>query len=110
MEESEIHVPLFYVLGRDATDETLCMAHSAFVNTPCFTGVVGRHKDKELIQPFVVDVLQAPDEEACRELTAHVARASRLPVLTVDVGNVLTAVYPDGEEETICLSKLTGTS
>lgn len=108
MEESEIHVPLFYVLGREATEETLCMAHSVFITTPCFTGVVGRHKDKELIQPFVVEVLQAPDEAAGRELAAHVARASHLPVLTVDEGKVLTAVYPDGEEE--CLSRLTVTS
>lgn len=110
MEESDIHVPLFYVLGREATEATLCMAHSAFINTPVFTGVVGRHKDKELIQPFVVEVLQAPDELACKELAAHVARTSHLPVLTVGEGKELTAVYPGGEEETICLSSLTETN
>jgi hypothetical protein len=110
VEESDIRVPLFYVLGREATEETLCMAHAVFITTPCFTGVVGRHKDKDLIQALVVEVLHAPDEAACRKLTALVAHASGLPVLTVDVGNVLTAVYPDGEEEEICLSKLTGTS
>lgn len=108
MEESDIRAPLFYVLGREATEETLCMAHAVFVHTPCYTGVVGRHKDKTLIQSFVVEVLQAPDEGACKEMAAHVARTSHLPVLTVDVGNVLTAVYPDGEEEELCLSKLTG--
>ena len=110
MEESDIRVPLFYVLGREATEETLCTAHSVFVNTPCFTGVVGRHKDKELIQPFVEEVLQADDESACRELAAHAARAFHLPVLTVDVGKLLTAVYPDGVEENICLSSLTLTN
>lgn len=99
MEESDIHVPLFYVLGRDATDETLCLAHSVFVTTPCFAGVVSRHKDKDLIQPLVNEVLQATDECACRELAAHVARASHQPVLTVGEGKTLTAVYPGGEEE-----------
>lgn len=110
MDESQIRVPLFYILGREATETTLCMAHTVFVTTPCFTGVVGRHKDKELVQSLVVEVLQAQDESACKELAAHVSRSTHLPVLTVDGGKSLTAVYSDGEEEEICLSSLTLTN
>lgn len=110
MEESDIRAPLYYVLGRDAIEDTLCAAHTVFGVTPCHTGVVSRHSDKALIEYLVATVLQAADESACETFAAHVARISYCPVLTVGDGKELTAVYPDGEREEICLSKLIGTS
>lgn len=101
MEESEIRAPLYYVIGRDMDGQQKEQAHHVLLITPCMTGVVSRHSDNDLIKFFVSDVLQANDESACREIAAHVARTTQRPVLIVDAGNELTAVYPDGEE--ICL-------
>lgn len=110
MEEVDINAPLYYVLGRDISEGDLCVAHFVFTITPCSTGVVSRHGDKSLIQPFVFAVLRADDETACKELAAHLSRTTGCPTLTVGEGQDMTAVYHDGKEETICLSKLTYTS
>lgn len=110
MEEVEINAPLYYILGRDISEGDICAAHFIFTITPCATGVVSRHEDKTLIQPFVFAVLRADDETACNELAAHLARTTHCPTLTVGEGNEMTAVYHDGGKETICLSRLTVTS
>lgn len=110
MEESTVKAPLYYVLGREADDDMRCAAFAVLMTTPCHTGVVSRHSDKTLIQSDVLNILQAHDEDACENLAAHVGRACYCPVLTVGKGNRFTAVYPDGEREEICLSKLIGTN
>lgn len=94
-------------MGRDIDEKAKIAAQNIFTITPCFRGVVSNHTDKTLIQPFVLDVLQAADELACCEIAAHVSRSTNTPVLTVGDGKELVAVYPTGEVETICLSNLT---
>lgn len=106
VEEADINTPLYYILGRDIGPRDLDAAHFAFTITPCATGVVCRHEDKTLIEPFVFQVLQAIDEAACCDLAAHLARATRCPTLTVGEGKEMTAVFHDGRKETICLSLL----
>lgn len=91
-------------MGRDIDTDK---AQYVFTITPCYRGVVSRHTDRTLIQPFVLDVLQAADEHACCEIAAHVARSTKTPVLTVGDGKELVAVYSTGEVETLCLSNLT---
>lgn len=108
MEEVDIRNPLYYILGRDISQGDIVAANFIFTITPCATGVVSRHEDKSLIQPFVFSVLKADDESACKELAAHLSRATGCPMLTVGDGTNITAVYHDGREETICLSSLTG--
>lgn len=110
MEEVDIRAPLYYVLGRDITQGDLCAAHFIFTITPCATGVVSRHSDKTLIEPFVFEVLKAEDESACGDLAAHLARTTGMPMLTVGEGSQMTAVYHDGGREVICLSNLTSTN
>lgn len=109
-EEVDIRAPLYYILGRDISQGDLDGAHFVFTITPCSTGVVSRHSDKALIQPFVFQVLKAEDESACNELAAHLARATCCPMLTVGEGSQMTAVYHDGSSEKICLSNLTATN
>ena len=110
MEEVDINAPIYYVLGRDVSEGDLCAAHFIFTITPCGTGVVSRYTDRELIQPFVFEVLKAEDETACGELAAHLARSTGCPMLTVGEGKDMTAVYSDGRKEQICLSSLTATN
>ena len=101
MEESDIKAPLYYVIGKDIKAES---AHYVFTITPCYYGVVSRHADVAVVQPYVTEVLKAEDETACREIAAHVARSYGSPVLLVGEGNQITAVYSTGEEETINVS------
>ena len=109
MEEVDINAPLYYILGRDISEGDICAALFVFTITPCATGVVSRHMDKTLIEPFVFEVLQAQDETACGELAAHLARSTNCPMLTVGDGKDMTAVYADGKREFICLSTLSAT-
>jgi hypothetical protein len=104
VEESDIKAPLYYVIGKDVKAET---AQYVFTITPCFYGVVSKHADVAVVQPYVTEVLKAEDETACREIASHVARSYGSPVLLVGEGNQITAVYSTGEEETLCLSNLT---
>lgn len=106
MEEVDIRAPLYYVLGRGISQGDLDAAHFVFTITPCATGVVSRHSDKVLIEQFVFDVLKADDESACKDLAAHLARATGCPMLTVGEGKDMTAVYHDGVEQQICLKTL----
>lgn len=110
MEESSINVPLYYIIGRDMSREELEAAQWVFNITPCATGVVSRHGDKELIDSLVFQVLKAEDESACCDLAAHLARTTGKPMLTVGSGREFNAVYHGGEVETICLSNLIETS
>lgn len=110
MEEIDIRAPLYYVLGRDITRCDLEAAHFVFTITPCSTAVVSRHPDKTLVEQFVFEILKADDESACRDLAAHLARTTGMPMLTVGDGKDMTAVYHDGTEEIICLCRLTGTN
>src|SRR5258708_3798158 len=104
MEEGDIRAPLYYVMGRKADVDAVQLLLTI---TPCFNGVVCSHDDKVLIQPLVYEVLQANDVTACNEIAAHVARTTGRSVLTVGDGKEVKAVYSNGEEETLCLSKLT---
>lgn len=104
MEETDIRAPLYYVMGRNLPQADIDAAYCIFTITPCFMGVASKHTDRELIQPFVREMLQAPDETSCRECAAHVARATGRPVLTVGGGRQLLAVYSTGEEEAIWLT------
>lgn len=106
VEEVDIRAPLYYVLGRDIDQGDLIAAHFVFTITPCATGVVSRHTDKILLQPFVFEVLKAEDESACKELAAHLARTTGMPMLTVGDGKEMTAVYHDGKQETINVSAM----
>ena len=110
MEEVDIRAPLYYVLGRDIPQGDLVAAHFVFTITPCSTGVVSRHTDKALVEHFVFQTLKAHDETACEELAAHLSRSTGCPMLTVGEGKDMTAVYFDGQRETICLSSLTATN
>ncbi len=110
MEEADIKAPLYYILGRDIEARDLDAAHFAFTITPCATGVACRHSDKVLLEPFVYQVLQAADEDACCDLAAHLARSTNCPTLTVGEGKEMTAVFHDGRKEQICLSNLTAMS
>lgn len=106
MEESEIKAPFYYILGRDTPREEMDAALWVFNITPCSTGVVSRHEDRDLINPVVFQVLKASDESACRELAAHLARTTGTPTLTVGEGSGMTAVFYDGSEADICLTNL----
>ncbi len=106
MEESEIKAPLYYVLGRDIPPKELEAAWWVFNITPCATGVVSRHTDRDMINPIVHGVFKADDETACRELAAHLARTTGSPTITVGEGKGMTAVFHDGSEADICLSNL----
>lgn len=110
MEESAIRAPLYYVIGREMTEEELEAAWWVFNITPCSSGVVTNDKDKALIGPVVWHFFKAEDESACRDLAAHLARTTGKPMLTVGAGKEMVAVYHDGAEETICLSNLTATN
>jgi hypothetical protein len=105
MEESEMHVPLYYVLGRDISD--VDAVSSALQLTPCAAGIATSEEDKALLQPLVDEVYHAADGSAVREWAVHLARAVGIPILIVEDGSALTAVFPDGKEEAVCLSKPT---
>ena len=107
MEENDIRAPLLYVMGRDILPEH---AHYVFSLTPCVYGVVNSSKDYDVVKHYVPNVLKAEDDLACYEVALHLARASGLPVLTVDEGKGMKAVYSTGDEEEICLSNRTLTS
>jgi hypothetical protein len=110
MEESDICAPLYYVIGREGDSALFAAADVAFSVTPCNIGVVANEHDKHLIKHVVEDMYLAADEAACEELSAHTARTHHRPVLTVGKGEELTAVFADGERQTICSSKLTATN
>ena len=105
MEESDIRAPLYYVIGCDISQDDIEAAQLVLAVTPCSTAVVCRHSDKSLVEPFVFETLRADDEKACKELAAHLSMIINIPMLTVGEGKGLTAVYLDGTEEAICLSK-----
>jgi hypothetical protein len=104
VEERDIKAPLVYVMGRDIDAET---AHYVFSTTPCGCAVVASPKDFEVAHQYVDGVFEAVDETACRELAAHLARSTGLPVLTIGEGKGIKAVYSTDEEEDLCLSNLT---
>lgn len=110
MEEADIRAPLYYILGREISQGDLEAAHSVFTITPCLTGIVSRHLDKALVRPFVYEVLRAYDDAECKSLAARISHVTHCPILTVGEGKDVTAVYPDGREEALCLCKLTDKS
>jgi len=107
MEENDIRAPLLYVMGRDIDPEK---AHCVFALTPCIYGVVTCSKDFDVAKHYVPHMLKAEDELACYEVALHLARASGLPVLTIDEGKGMKAIYSNSDEEEICLSNLTYTN
>ena len=98
MEESDIRAPLYYVMGRKADVEAVQVILSI---TPCYYGVACNAEEKVLLQPIVMEVLQALDAANCACFAEHIARTTGMPVLIVGEGKEVKAVYSTGEEE-IC--------
>lgn len=99
MEEGDIKVPLYYVMGKKANVEQV---QHLLTITPCFHGIACGYEDYTLLTGLVQDILKANDPTACRILAEHVARLTGTSVLIVGEGEGLTAVHSTGEEETLC--------
>lgn len=104
MEEGDIKAPLYYVMGKKANTEAV---QRLLTITPCVYGLAANQEEKTLLEPLVSDVLFAYDQNASGEVAAHIARTLGMPLLLIDEGTELKAVYSTGEEETLCLSNLT---
>jgi hypothetical protein len=107
MEEADIKVPLYYVMGREADIEAVQLLLSF---TPCYYGVACNAEEKLLLQPIVNTVLQALDAANCAYFAEHIARFAVNPVLIVGEGKEVKAVYSTGEEETLCSFNPTSTN
>jgi hypothetical protein len=99
------HVPLFYILSRNVTTEQEDAVRSAVRITPIYFGIITDPLDAPLAYRFATAVMTVANDAAARALAQQIFdTAEGHPNRSIIIGtaNILTAVYPDREENIPC--------